>query len=411
MNDERTNEPPEDGAADNPPEGDAPEREGPEAGPRPKDGETAPTEALEQPSGPRRFTRSRSDRMVAGVAGGLGRYFSVDPVIIRIGFAVSVFFGGLGALAYLALALFVPADPADGEESLAPVQRSRWLGIAAAVAVVVIAFSAAGSLFFWDGGWIGWDGPWGLLVLVALGAVAYAILRDREPGQPLGPGRIVAAIALAIVAAIALSMLAAIGAFAGATGGGVVIALVVIAIGSLLAVAAFRGGARWLIAPALALAIPLGAVSAADISFAGSIGEREYQPTATSEIQDRYELGIGRMAIDLRGIDWDRERAPVPVEADLGVGELVVIVPADVCVTPDLHVGAGEIETGSRMLDGADLDEDVASTAVAGPSIALDAEVDVGSLRVLNEWDAGDDFRGPFGGFHDRGSEDRAEVC
>lgn len=376
----------------------------------PEDRETAPTEALEQPSGPRRFTRSRSDRMVAGVAGGLGRYFSVDPVIIRIGFAVSVFFGGLGALAYLALALFVPADPADGEESVAPVQRSRWLGIAAAVAVVVIAFSAAGSLFFWDGGWVGWDGPWGLLVLVALGAVAYAILRDREPGQPLGPGRIVAAIALAIVAAIALSMLAAIGAFAGATGGGVVIASVVIAIGALLAVAAFRGGARWLIAPALALAIPLGAISAADISFAGSIGEREYQPTATGEIQDRYELGIGRMAIDLRGIDWDREREPVPLEADLGVGELVVVVPEEVCVTPDLHVGAGEIETGSRMLDGANLDEEDASTPVAGPSIALDAEVDVGSLRVLNE-DPDDDVRGPFGGFHDRGSEDHAEVC
>jgi phage shock protein PspC (stress-responsive transcriptional regulator) len=412
MNDERSNEGPEGGATDTPPEGDAPQREGPEPEPNPKDGETAPTEALEQSSGPRRFTRSRSDRMVAGVAGGLGRYFSVDPVIIRIGFAVSVFFGGLGALAYLALALFVPADPADGEEAVAPVQRSRWLGIAAAIAVVVIAFSAAGSLFFWDGGWLGWDGPWGLLVLVALGAVAYAILRDREPGQPLGPGRIAGAIALAIAGAIGLSMLAAIGAFAGATGGGVVIALVVIAIGAMLAIAAFRGGARWLIAPALALAIPLGAVSAADISFAGSIGEREYQPNARAEIADRYELGIGRLAIDLRGIDWDRQRDPVPLEADLGVGELVVIVPEEVCVTPDLHVGAGEIETGSRRLDGVDLDEDGVSTAVAGPSIELDAEVDVGSLRVLNEWDPDDHFRGPFGDLHDdRGSEDRAAVC
>jgi hypothetical protein len=322
-----------------------------------------------------------------------------------------VFFGGLGALAYLALALFVPSDPADGEEAVAPIQRSRWLGIAAGVAIVVIAFSAAGSLFFWDGGWMGWNGPWGLLVLVALGAAAYAIVRDREPGQPLGPGRIVAAVALAIVAAIGLAMLAAIGAFAGATGGGVVIALVVIAIGVLLAVAAFRGGARWLIAPALALALPLGAVSAADISFAGSIGEREYQPTEVSEIEDRYELGIGRLAIDLRGIDWDRQRAPVPVEADLGLGQLVVVVPEEVCVTPDLHVGAGEIQTGSRTLDGVDLDEDVVSTAAAGPSVELDAEVDAGSLRVLNEWSPDDDFRGPFGGFHDRGSEDRAAVC
>ena len=43
--------------------------------------------------GPRRLLRSRSDRMIAGVAGGLASYFNVDPVIVRIAFAISIFFG------------------------------------------------------------------------------------------------------------------------------------------------------------------------------------------------------------------------------------------------------------------------------------------------------------------------------
>ena len=93
--------------------------------PRPEaDEPTAPTEpqppapdqapTSEQPDEgrdrPRRLLRSSSDRVIAGVAGGLGDYFGVDPIIFRIGFVLSILFGGLGALAYLLLAVFVPTD-------------------------------------------------------------------------------------------------------------------------------------------------------------------------------------------------------------------------------------------------------------------------------------------------------------
>ena len=57
-----------------------------------------------------RLLRSSSDRVIAGVAGGLGDYFGVDPVLFRIGFGLSILFGGLGVLAYLLLAVFVPTD-------------------------------------------------------------------------------------------------------------------------------------------------------------------------------------------------------------------------------------------------------------------------------------------------------------
>ena len=58
----------------------------------------------------RRLTRSSSDKLIGGVAGGLGRYFAVDPILFRIAFVVLVFAGGVGALAYIGLFAFVPAD-------------------------------------------------------------------------------------------------------------------------------------------------------------------------------------------------------------------------------------------------------------------------------------------------------------
>jgi phage shock protein PspC (stress-responsive transcriptional regulator) len=62
-----------------------------------------------QPTLVRRLTRSRSDKVLGGVAGGLGQHFGVDPVLFRIGFAVSVLFSGAGIIAYLVMLAVVPA--------------------------------------------------------------------------------------------------------------------------------------------------------------------------------------------------------------------------------------------------------------------------------------------------------------
>lgn len=65
---------------------------------------------------PKRLYRSRKDRMIAGVCGGLGEYFNVDPVLLRIAFAVLTFFSGSGLILYLILAIVVPNEPiAEGE--------------------------------------------------------------------------------------------------------------------------------------------------------------------------------------------------------------------------------------------------------------------------------------------------------
>lgn len=62
----------------------------------------------------RKLYRSRTDRKLAGICGGLGAHFGMDPVIIRIIFIVLTLFGGSGLLLYIIMALVVPDEPGDG---------------------------------------------------------------------------------------------------------------------------------------------------------------------------------------------------------------------------------------------------------------------------------------------------------
>jgi phage shock protein C len=59
----------------------------------------------------KKLTRSRSERQVAGVAGGIAEYFNIDPTIIRVLFVVTALFGGQGLILYIALWVIIPEEP------------------------------------------------------------------------------------------------------------------------------------------------------------------------------------------------------------------------------------------------------------------------------------------------------------
>src|SRR5215210_6518800 len=65
----------------------------------------------------KRLERSRDDRMIAGVAGGLARYFDIHPAFYRVGFVVLTLLGGAGILIYAAAALVIPDE--GREDSIA----------------------------------------------------------------------------------------------------------------------------------------------------------------------------------------------------------------------------------------------------------------------------------------------------
>jgi phage shock protein C len=58
----------------------------------------------------RRLTRCDSDRMVAGVCSGLGRYLNIDPTIVRLIFVLMFLLGGHGLLVYIILWIVMPSE-------------------------------------------------------------------------------------------------------------------------------------------------------------------------------------------------------------------------------------------------------------------------------------------------------------
>lgn len=59
----------------------------------------------------KRLYRSRKNRMIAGVAGGLAEYLDTDPTVIRLAFALSILLGGAGILAYFIMWIVMPEEP------------------------------------------------------------------------------------------------------------------------------------------------------------------------------------------------------------------------------------------------------------------------------------------------------------
>jgi phage shock protein PspC (stress-responsive transcriptional regulator) len=275
----------------------------------------------------RRLLRSRDDRVLWGVAGGLAEHIGFNPTLVRIAFVVLSLFGGAGVLAYLVLAVALPEDDGSGK----PVDESVW---------------------------------------ARLGKVALVCLL------------------IAIGLCVAVGMAAA-SAWVTATGHGTVIAGVVIAVGVGLVAAAFANVRRRitpaLLTLALVLGLPAGAVAAADIDIDSSIGERTYTPTVVSDIPaNGYELGTGQLVVDLRQLQWAKGQA-IPVSAHLGIGQMIVSVPKRVCVDGRATGKAGELIVAGDVSHGIDPDVDQGSPTSDAPRLDLAADIQLGQIIVTDE--------------------------
>ena len=107
--------------------------------------------------------RSNTNRVLAGVSGGLGEYFGVDPVLFRVLFATSAFFGGVGIIAYLVAWAVIPerGAPSAPLDGVARWMRQRRVPFGVAIAAAAIV--AWVVLFSW---WRPW--PFFPLLIVAI---------------------------------------------------------------------------------------------------------------------------------------------------------------------------------------------------------------------------------------------------
>jgi phage shock protein C len=107
---------------------------------RPSDEPAPSTEAQRPAEGPRLLRRSRDDRVIAGVCGGLGRYLGIDPVVVRIAFVVLALGLGSGIFVYLLAFLVIP-DELPGDQ-VGPRPRAGALPGQVVAGLVLIGLGA-----------------------------------------------------------------------------------------------------------------------------------------------------------------------------------------------------------------------------------------------------------------------------
>lgn len=80
-------------------------------------------------SEPRRLYRSRTNRVIGGVAGGIGEYLGIDPIIIRVVWVILALFAGVGVIAYVLAWIIIPDRPVGEEAPEAPQTFSSEAGL------------------------------------------------------------------------------------------------------------------------------------------------------------------------------------------------------------------------------------------------------------------------------------------
>ncbi len=133
-----------------------------------------------------------------------------------------------------------------------------------------------------------------------------------------------------------------------------------------------------------ASAVALVGVSVLDVPIEGGVGERTYRPTSVSALETDYRLSAGKLVLDLR--DLDVGATDERVEASVGLGELVVIVPPDIVTVAAGSASAGEIALFERERSGIQVDSSVTGVPASGVQppgrLVLDLEVGVGRIET-----------------------------
>jgi phage shock protein PspC (stress-responsive transcriptional regulator) len=380
----------------------------------------------------RKLVRPRSDRWFGGVAAGLGAYFDISPTIYRIAFAALALAGGTGGLLYLAAWLIIPDE--DDVESIAERtlrdHRDQPVLVAGLGVLAVIFIVAVSHVGFWPNPNNFW-----LVALIAAGAGAWWIWQSGQADDDAGdvmvssvefhgtptksaPATVAAASATASPTGVAPDIattpaaraearkrrhrhrkpslfLPVVGvllswagtlalldlldittidwriAFAGALlviGVGVVAGVIFgRSVAGLVGLGFWAGAALF-----LTMSVPL----------QGGIGSRVEQPANTAELSHSYRLAIGELELDLASLQLPA--GDTHVDASVGVGRLLITVPADVDVEVDGHAGSGDLDLLGQSKSGFSIDRTVRDTPAASPGrrLVLDAGVGVGQVEV-----------------------------
>ena len=201
--------------------------------------------------------------------------------------------------------------------------------------------------------------------------------RDSADGQVLGVLLVVGGIGWFLQQAGIVSLSA-----------GTMLSCLLIALGIGLVSTARRAGGGGLVVLGLALTVVLASISAVDTGLLQrGAGERTFAPATAGELEERYDLGVGSLTLDLTAIDAD-ELQGEQVKVQMGVGELVVVLPPASEVAVDVHgrASAGDVKIFGRSAqhDGTNVEQRVTDELDEGEeALVLDLDVGLGTIEVV----------------------------
>jgi phage shock protein PspC (stress-responsive transcriptional regulator) len=295
------------------------------------------------PSGPEprpQLHRSPSDKMVAGVCGGLAEYSGVDALLWRVGFVALTVAGGTGVIVYLLLWLLMPTDPAGPPAGIpgapaaarpragrapagprSPVPRITVAGLLIVIGVLVLLT----RLTSWD------LGPRGFLGAALLVVGAGLVVTAFTPGRRSRGGLIVLGVLLSIALAVA--------------------------------------------------SVPERAVH---WNVDGGVGDHVYRPVSAAAVHRTYDAGIGTTTVDLTAVDLAGASTPIRTAIDGGVGKLMVLVPDSADVQVNVNHGLGRVDVfGAGSNDGFFPGTGSASwTGDDHPELVISIDAGIGDVEV-----------------------------
>jgi phage shock protein PspC (stress-responsive transcriptional regulator) len=286
--------------------------------------------------------RSRSDRMLAGVSGGLASYFEIHPAFFRVGFVVLTLLGGAGLVIYFAAVLVMPDEGQQDSIVSAAIRDRRdrpWpliaVGLLATAAVILLSHAT-----LWPHGdaWL----PF-LLVGAAILWVTRSRKTDAEATAPTDAGaraatdsrrvrRLFVGIAIAIASLVALVLIAA---------------------------AIFA--------------------SVVHVHLGRGVGDRTYAVASAQDLRHEYHLGVGDLRLDLSDVQLPTGTTDLKTSVD--VGRLTVVVPPNVALHVQADADFGEVTLLGNSSDGHDVNRTL-DGGKAPRVLALDAHVGAGSVYV-----------------------------
>ena len=361
-----------------------------------------------------RIRRTR-DKRIAGVAGGLGHHLDIDPLIIRVGFVVLSFFGGVGILLYIAGWLLIPEEGNDWAR-VALDRRSRT------VALALVA--ALGLVLLLSHSWWGQSGfPWGILIVAGVVALVATQLPERRrsgdravvpptaaadatdgstpdatatyavpptyatppvqprPVNPRKRGPILFWFALALMA-VALGALGVVDLAGASVAPSAYPALVLALSGVMLLFGAFYGRAGGLILVGFLAAF---ATIGSTVADRWDPHKQVEQPTTAAAVHSDYHLDMGDLVVDLTRVGNPQALDGRTIDVSGGIGQLDIRVPAGVTVVTHSQIsGPGGITAFGQDTGG--INTTVDSTHDAGPgapTLTIDADLHVGAITFV----------------------------